>query len=460
MVTSTLRVLVIAAATACACGAALAQTAPGFPADPERGLLEQIDLLRRQEGTTAEELVEPLRALALQYQEAGDHGLAVVALQEAKQVMRVNRGLFTASVDDALLLHQEIRSEKALGHSERVWTLQQDLMAIARKNYDDLRMLPVFLEIADDRTETLDEYSTTDFVKLPAGIYVPCIPGPDGIRDGRVVAADARNCPFGTHQMVIDRLKIEILTHYAEAIEVILRNGDYASQELRDLERETLRLAPNNPVACAVTLSGLSELDLVGTCLEPVVRAGEHVFVRVGGRISLLRLIAYEFRSGAPAAARANAFAELADWYVRIAHGDPRRRFTASDEVARKLYERAYALLEGDEAMAEIFSPELPVTLPAYLPNPLASTRSPRYLDVAFAISRYGEAERIEIVAGRESATRAEEADLIRLIKATSFRPRAVGGQLADAAPVVVRYYLSATAPSFVNPPAPAVVAR
>ena len=100
------------------------------------------------------------------------------------------------------------------------------------------------------------------------------------------------------------------------------------------------------------------------------------------------------------------------------------------------------------------------MTLPAYLPNPLASTKSPRHIDVAFAITRYGEPERVAIVDRSESATRMEEAELLRVIKHASFRPRAVGGELADAAPVVVRYYLSATAPSFANPPTSPVSMR
>src|ERR1044071_1736304 len=150
MITITIKLLVVVAAAAAASGPALAQPAPGFPLDPEQRLLQQIELLRREDGATAEALIEPLRALALRYQEAGNHALAVVALQEARQVMRVNYGLSSASVDDALLLQQQVRSEKALGHAERVWNLQQELIAVARQHLDDRRMLPVFLDLIDD----------------------------------------------------------------------------------------------------------------------------------------------------------------------------------------------------------------------------------------------------------------------------------------------------------------------
>jgi hypothetical protein len=356
--------------------------------------------------------------------------------------MRARRGLFSASVDEAQLLRQQIRSEKALGHGERVWNLQQDLVAIARQHFDDMRMLPIFLELIDDRTELLDEFRTTSFRELPPGIYVPCTPPAPGLRGARVVATDARNCSFGTFREVVARLRGDVLRHYAEAIEVIIESGDYASQELRDLEKQALRLVPfNSSSSCfGQTLNQVLASEPIGSCLQPLRGAP------VGGWASLMRLTVYELRSGAPPAARANAFAELADWYIRAEHIDPRRNFNRTDEIALALYRRALAELgQGDDAresMAQIFSPELPVTLPTYAPNPLASTESSRYIDVAFAITKYGEAEQIEILARSENATRADERDLIRSIEFASFRPRAVGGELAAAAPVVVRYYL------------------
>jgi hypothetical protein len=158
-----------------------------------------------------------------------------------------------------------------------------------------------------------------------------------------------------------------------------------------------------------------------------------------------MRLVYYEVRSGAPGA-RANAYAELGDWYLRADHVSQRRKFSSADRIALEFYDKAFAeLRQGDDApesMAEIFSPELPVMLPTYAPNPLASMESSRFIDVAFAITKYGESEQIEVLESSESATRGEERNLIQRIKFGSFRPRAVDGALADSAPVVVRYYL------------------
>jgi hypothetical protein len=157
-------------------------------------------------------------------------------------------------------------------------------------------------------------------------------------------------------------------------------------------------------------------------------------------------LIAYEIRSEAPAADRSNAFAELADWHLLSTPAD-RRHFEKSTDTALEIYARAYGELQRDEkARAAMFAPEVPITLPTYERNPFASATagtSTRHIDVSFDVTKYGRAERIEILASSKDATRGEERDLMRLIESTSFRPRFVAGELADAAPVVVRYALN-----------------
>jgi hypothetical protein len=243
--------------------------------------------------------------------------------------------------------------------------------------------------------------------------------------------------------MVITRLHGAVLRNYADAIAVLIRNGDYASQELHDLEKEALSLVPSGWGFSACSFKTLSEFldsELVDGCLDTVNGWG------VGGVSSLMRLAFYEVRSGAPAAARATAFAELGDWYVWALRVGTDRKFTSADEIALMLYARALSELrqgyDAGESMARIFSPDLPVVLPTYAPNPLASTQSSRFVDVAFAITKYGEAGEVEILGSSENATGTEERALVRLIKYASFRPRVVDGELADSAPAVVRYYL------------------
>ena len=91
-----------------------------------------------------------------------------------------------------------------------------------------------------------------------------------------------------------------------------------------------------------------------------------------------------------------------------------------------------------------MFSPSMPVVLPAFMPNPLASTETPGssgYIDIAFEITKYGRPRAVEIL-DAANATTAAKRDLLALIRNNRFRPRLTDGQFADAAPVRVRYYL------------------
>ena len=463
-----------AAAVACiAPGAALAQPALELFAttDAQVELVQKITELRALGGPSPQSTIAPLRSLALVYQEAGNDALAVVALEEARHATRVHQGLWSA--DEAVLLRQQIRSEEALGSHERVWNLEQDMVTIARQHLDDMRMVPVFRELAEDRAEALAEYRAGH---LPPEIYIGCYhaaprPRYDDPRGRRLPPLGAPGgCRSGTSDTVISKLRWEILTYYADAIEVIVKNGDYANPELRDLEKRAIRVMRSAPFPIAVvspagpaktqtgapfapatrclseTLDGLLALELVGTCLEPVIHGNGFVVSNVGSWVGLVRLIAYEIRSGAPAADRATAIAELADWQLLITPAD-RRRF-GNGESALRLYERAHRELrqraDVPASAAQVLSPEVPVTLPTFEPNPFAAVTAAasRYIDVAFAVTKYGQAERIEILETSKGATRAEERDLIRLLERTTFRPRFVDGKLADSARVAVRYDL------------------
>jgi hypothetical protein len=466
--------LVIAAAAA-ATGGSFAQ--PDLASiDPEGQLREQIAAIRAEGGPTPVGLLEPLRALALVYEESGEHAAAVVAVEEARYIARVHRGL--SSADEALLLRQQLRSEKALGDPERVWDIEQDMVTIARQHHDDIRMVPIFREMAEDRLGLIDKVTAG---QRPPMLYLGCYYS-QGLRrydDTRGEHAPPDGvCHAGGSGMLRFNLGREALMYYADAIEVIVKNGGYASQELRELEKEAFGratfasgpfarqrlgttalaldtvpptddvleqiLATQDRFACSWTradrLEQLLASEIIGSCLEPVLVANGVVEANVGGWVSLVRLLAYEIRSEAPAAARANAITDLADWQL-LATPPERRRFAQLDQAFR-LYEQAYRELEQDaEARASMFSPEVPVT---FAPNRFtsAATAGTRYIDVSFAITKDGWGEQIKILATSTSAIRSEQRDLVRLIEGTRFRPRFVDGKLADAAPVTVRYPL------------------
>src|SRR5262245_15916669 len=248
MSTQTQRLLVITAAAAAVSGGLFAQSEAGS-IDREQQLLEHIAAVRAEGGPTPQELVEPLRALALLYEEADQPVAAITALEEARHVTRVHQGL--ASADEALLLRQQVRSEKALGLHERAWDHEQDMVTIARQHHEDTRMLPIFRELADDRLEAVEQVRDGE---RPPIVYAGCyngapLPPYDYTRGGewREEAQSASGlvtstCYGGINQDLIAKLNREILMYYADAIETILRTGDYASQELRQLERAAVRI--------------------------------------------------------------------------------------------------------------------------------------------------------------------------------------------------------------------------
>jgi hypothetical protein len=343
-----------------------------------------------------------------------------------------------------------------------VWDFEQDMLTIARQHHDDVRMAAIFRDLAEDRTDVLRQYRAGH---LPPEVHLGCY-----YVNARLPYEDTRgdrarpygSCRAGSRLTVYRQLRTEVLMYYADAIEVIIRDGDFASRELRSLEQAAVRfwnfppgkikgpietgVPPRTVNGCeALPLDRLLSSELLGTCLQPVIHDNGSVAPNVGGWVGLVRLIAYEMRSGAPAADRAEAIAKLADWHLQSTPAE-RRRFENGDK-ALALYERAYRELQrGGDARAsatQLFSPELPVVIPASSANPLATPESARYIDVSFAITQYGIGQHVEILGSSQGATRAEQRNLVRLIELSNFRPRMVDGVPAATAPVTLRYYLA-----------------
>jgi hypothetical protein len=99
----------------------------------------------------------------------------------------------------------------------------------------------------------------------------------------------------------------------------------------------------------------------------------------------------------------------------------------------------------AQESIDRLFSPDIPVVLPAFLPNPLITSdvASTGHIDVAFEVDKYGRSHRFQILDTTDNSTVAAEKRLEQLIKRSRFRPKLINGQFADTAPIVVRYYLN-----------------
>lgn len=330
--------------------------------EAQQQIFDAIAAAEASGGKRSAELVGPYTELTMLYLEARDYDLALAAITEALHVVRVNFGLY--SLEQAPLLRLSGRVEEARGDPAAARTLEQEVLALARRNPNDLDTIPILRELADRR----------------------------GV--------------FG-------------MQYRAEAINVLLRNELYTSEELRTLEMELVRgILPYGPS-------------------RTLVRGRAYEI----GRDSLRRLAAYSTARAEPLLARVDALVAIADWDLLF----------KEKGSALEIYEEAYALLKQNgveqSAIDRIFAPTVPVALPAFWRNPLLPTaestaESIGYVEVAFEISKYGIASGIEVLDTSTSSNETVKRNFVNWIESNRFRPRVVGEEIARSAPVVARYYV------------------
>src|SRR5690606_1534893 len=154
-------------------------------------------------------------------------------------------------------------------------------------------------------------------------------------------------------------------------------------------------------------------------------------------------LLSYQTENDAPRFTQASALVQIADWDLLFA---PDHTFV---ESALEVYEEAYGQLEqsgmAQRSVDRLFHPEIPVVLPAFLPNPLATSETSEttgFIDVTFDITQEGESEDIEIL-DTVNASDDEQDRLIDLIDDSRFRPVLANGRVAETARVALRYFLN-----------------
>lgn len=385
-------------ATIAVFGIGVAQAkAPVAARDEQWQLLDAIQLLQSEDGPYALELLDPFKTLSLLYRDSGDHRLAIAASERAMQVVRANHGL--RSLEQAPLIRQQIFSQRALGNTEAAWELEQELLILAERHPNDLRTVPILRDLGDWRMDILRRYLGGTF---PREIYLGCYYDP-------IPYDDFGSCHSGSRRQVVYSLLSNAWSHYSAAIDVLLRNGQYDSAMLDELEREM--------IDSAYTFGGYGV-----------------------GRASFRRLFDYQIATGAPFLEQVEALVQLADWDLV---------FVDQRGAPLGLYEIAYEQMKqhgaDQESIDRMFAPEIPIVLPTFLPNPLAA-HAPRdasgYIDVAFQVTKFGKSRSIEILDATANATNDEKHDLERLISRSRFRPMLTDGQFLRTEPIVVRYYL------------------
>jgi hypothetical protein len=386
-------------------------------------LEQRVQDIEARDGPNSEELIDPLTTLGRLHQENGQPLQSAAVIQRAVDVVHVNQGLH--SLDQAALIRLLIGDAEAIGDARAAWDLEQELLSLASRHPDDPRTARILRETADRRIAVLDRYIVGK--DYPPEIKFGCY--------YREPANDS--CGAGSSDVAQTNLFREAQNLYSQAIRVLVRNERYPADDLEtlveDLAQKTYRYCPRLAAPRApIARSGPREESptiLVHCNLAP-------------GRRALVSLARWQVDNARAWPDGVATLVEIADWDLVAANS------VVADEDALAEYTRVYQLLGeqgGQESIDRVFSPEIPIIVPAFAPNPLDRGREQRgngYVDVSFEIDKYGRSHHVRILGTTTDSTRAVEKRLVQFISGSRFRPRVADGRLADSAPVVVRYFL------------------
>lgn len=394
--------------------AALPQSAPSLPTDDAfSSVADEIQGIESSQGINSADLIRPLTTLGLFLREQGDIGPAVAVIERARHLVRVNYGL--TSFEEAPLLRQLVQIEERKGNAAAAWDLEQQLIDLIYLR-PNARAAPMLREIADKRLDVLERYSAG--TAHPPQIALGCYYAPPQRSNYTAPTANVESsCSGGNRHRVKQALDDEARRYYLDAFDMTPSSERRSADALAELDLALLRLLYANRNDYGTEDTGRGAL-----------------------RVAHSRTVKYS----KPLPVQANALVQLADWDLLYAAG--RKENAAAFQANETLY--AHLEQQGLEQrfIDELFSPSVPVVLPAFSPNPLASSDTPDssgYIDVAFEITKYGKSEAIEILATTTSTSNAAGARLVELIENRRFRPRIAAGAFEDPSRVVVRYFVS-----------------
>jgi hypothetical protein len=381
------------------------------PADETSpNVAEQIEEIQSTQGINSPDLIGPLTNLGLILREQGDDNLAVAAFERARHVVRVNYGL--SSFKEAPLLRQLVQIEEGRGNAAAAWDLEQELIGLIYRNPGPRPGATSMLrEIADKRADVLERYSAGEFPpQMELGCYYTEPDGPDG-RQGN------KGCRSGSSFRAKANMLQEAESYYYDVMDWVRFAEGRSSDQLPELDMAVLR----------ARYAARNDSQTEGQ-----------------GRVALRMIHARHVEYSAPLPVQMNALLQMADWDLLYASG--RDKNEAAFQAYEALYERLQQEGLEQSFIDEIFSPRVPVVLPAFSRSRLVSSEtsdSSGYVDVAFEITKYGEGKSVEILDTSTNTTKAARLHVRDLIQWSRFRPRMANGAFEDPSRVVVRYYVS-----------------
>lgn len=387
----------------------------------ESQITEAIESTTLELGPQARELIEPLTALTMHYEETGNLRLADTTIERLLSVIRANYGLY--SLEQVPSIQRLMAHERERGNAVAAWELEQELIRLGLRNPDDVRTARIFRDVGDGRIDILERYDAGELMpEIELGCYYD-----DSQEYRRAQRRGAHSlhtapgeqhgsvCAAGSRSQAKRSLASEAYTYYMAAVQVFERNEFDTTEEYR-------------------------------TLLDEIVRTSAQHTAPSFGRRSLEQLVA-SYEASGEEMKRIETLVLLADWDLMAtsSFGTKYR-----DEALAKYQEMYAEMLEHDFAQESIdayFSPDVPVMLPSFRPNPLVSEETPTsrgHIDIEFIVTAEGDSDDIEILeTTTEGVPRDVRRDLVDLIKHGQFRPMMTDGRLADSEPIVVRYYLN-----------------
>jgi tetratricopeptide (TPR) repeat protein len=380
------------------------------PSDKLEDYRDAIARLEAEQGAWGFELAEQLSGLGRTYQMRGQHRDAIAIFDRAIHVSRINNGLY--DLGQVPIIEKMVESLKARGRWEEVHERHQYLFWIHKRNFgaNDPRMLPVI--------DRLGKWYLNDYALNP---------------ERRM-----------TSQLV------DAHDLFQQAINII--SGTYGTQDLRLIEPLRGLVMSNWFFANYRGNGGTTPLERSHLTRElgadkvafpnddhPNNRLMQYLRNNYAdGKRAIEQMVEiYSLSPDAPPGAAARAKVELADWEQLFD-----RRRNAAD-----LYREAYRELSADKEtkteVDKLFA--RPVALPEleFVESDLEQPASVRgandgesvepisYVLVSFDVSRFGDAENIQVLESRPEDSPEYRTQIKRSLETTRFRPR-----LADGEPV------------------------
>lgn len=406
-------------------------------ADIER-YIASIGDAEASEGPYADQLREDLFATGELYRKLEDYDNALKLYERTLNVSRINHGL--EGLDQVEVLQAMADTYVAMDKLTEADAMMDSAYNLQLKAFGagTTGLVPAERRLGDWNTQAFMQRSSI-LVNIPRMNVQQFLTDPRNFIDN---SNDMRDTPvFKLYQA---------RGNYLNAIRTLVEARDFKHPELMELERklltnfllsthrENIVYEPDFYLTRKKTKTA-SRLDQ--NTIE-LMNSEDYDLGRESHKRRMAYLVADEKRT---APQLVTAMLEEADWDLLFSH---------KTEGADK-YNAAYKFFNENPGIIdnarEVIYPAVPVVLPTYLPAPNsreklgiaadAKVNFFGYIDVSFALTKFGKARKIKQLGTGGEITRNMEIRLNEYIRRLQFRPRYKGTEV-DTDPMTLRYYI------------------